>query len=73
MTPQEIFNALMQDKKVKLTDEAFTGFLDEFEGYELKLDNYFTVNAIEQSSVSLYNYNTQSVYYDMDFKFITLF
>ena len=72
MEAQEIFNALMQDKKVKLTNEAFEGFLDEFEGHELKPNNYFTINSIEQSSVSLYNYNTQSVYYDMDFECITL-
>ena len=26
MTPQETFNALMQGKRVKLTDDAFKGF-----------------------------------------------
>ena len=73
MTPQETFNALMQGKRVKLTDDAFKGFLDEFESYQVKPDNYFLINSIEESSVSLHNYNTQEVYYDMDFDCIVLF
>ena len=72
MTPQETFNALMQGNKVKLTDDAFKGFLDEFESYQPKPDNDFLINSIEESSVSLYNYNTQEVYYDMDFDCIVL-
>lgn len=72
MKPQEIFNALMQGNRVKLTDDAFIGFLDEFESYQEKPDNYFLINSIEESSVSLYNYNTQDVYYDMDFDCIVL-
>lgn len=72
MTPQEIFNTLMQGNRVKLTDDAFISFLDEFESYQEKPDNYFLINSIEESSVSLYNYNTQEVYYDMDFDCVIL-
>ena len=72
MTPQETFNALMQGKRVKLTEDAFKGFLDEFESYQSKPDNDFLINSIEESSVSLHNYNTQEVYYDMNFDFIVL-
>jgi hypothetical protein len=70
MTPQETFNALMEGKRVKLTDDAFK---EEFESYREKPDNSFLINSIEQSAVSLYNYNTQEVYYDMDFEVINLF
>jgi len=70
MTPQETFNALMEGKRVKLTDDAFK---EEFESYQGKPDNSFLINSIEQSAVSLYNYNTQEVYYDMDFEVINLF
>jgi hypothetical protein len=70
MTPQETFNALMEGKRVKLTDNAFK---DKFESYREKPDNSFLINSIEQSAVSLYNYNTQEVYYDMDFEVINLF
>jgi hypothetical protein len=70
MTPQETFNALMEGKRVKLTDDAFK---EEFESYRKKPDNSFLINSIEQSAVSLYNYNTQEVYYDMDFEVINLF
>ena len=44
MPPQETFNALMQGKRVKLTDDAFKGFLDEFESYQVSLDNYVLIN-----------------------------
>jgi len=70
MTPQETFNALMEGKRVKLTDDAFK---EEFKSYREKPDNSFLINSIEQSAVSLYNYNTQEVYYDMDFEVINLF
>ena len=72
MTPQETFNALIQGKKVKLKDDVFKGFLDEFENYQAKPDNDFLINSIEESAVSLHNYNTQEVYYDIDFDCITL-
>lgn len=72
MTPQETFNALMDAKLVKLTDDAFKEFLDEFESYHEKPDNSFLINSIEQSAVSLHNYNTQEVYYNIDFEVINL-
>ena len=73
MTPQETFNALIQGKKVKLKDDVFKGFLDEFENYQAKPDNDFLINSIEESAVSLHNYNTQEVYYDIDFEDLSFY
>jgi len=73
MTPQETFNALMEGKKVKLTDDAYKGLLDEFESYQEKPDNIFLINSIEQSCISLFSFNIEDVYYDIDFDCIILY
>ena len=72
MLPIEALNALMEGKTVQLTNDAFKGLLDEFATYHEKPDNSFLINSIEQSCISLFNFNTQEVYYDIGFEFITL-
>jgi len=70
MTPQETFNALMQGKRVKLTDNAKKR---GFEPYKENPDtNEFWIYQIEASSVNLYNEETEEVYYDYQFEDISL-
>lgn len=69
MIPNDILNALIKGNRVKLKEDVFSSLFD-FEEY--KPDNYFLINSIEQSYCSLYNYNTQEVYYDILFEDISL-
>jgi len=75
MTPQEIFNALIQGTEVKLKKERFSDLNKEL----LSLDrepiqtNIFQVYQIEQSCVNLYNEETEDVSHDFSFDDIILY
>lgn len=71
MTPQEIFNSLMQGKKVKLTNERFESFLSQYTAY--KTSNEFIIRSIEETCVNLYNEEIDEVFYDFYFEDILLF
>lgn len=70
MTPQEVFNALMQGKKVKLTQEKFKELLKE---YEKPILNEFIIRSIEETCVNLYCEETEEVLYDFYFEQVLLF
>lgn len=73
MTPQEIFNALMEGRKVKLTQKRFKELLGQFRPYEKLPLNKFIVYSIEQDCVNLYCEEIDEVLYDFDFREICLF
>jgi hypothetical protein len=74
MTPQEIFNALIQGTKVKLTNNKFEELQQEFEKYgNDPQTNIFQVYQIEQSVCNLYNEEDTTVYYEFSFDDIILF
>ncbi len=69
MTPQETFNAMMQSKKVKLTDEQFEELYRDYK----KEVNIFIVHSVEECCVNLYNEEIDEVIYDFPFEEISLF
>ena len=70
MIPNDILNALLEGSRVKLKEDVFISLCED---EEQKPNNYFLINSIEQSCCSLYNYNTQEVYYEILFDDISLF
>ena len=70
MKPQEIFNVLMDGNKVKLTDEKFKQFIEEFNESEPTPINCFTIRSLEQYCVNLFDAE-ENAYYDFEFEDIS--
>ena len=71
MTPQEIFNALMERTQVKLTNDKFEELQQEYGN--TPQTNIFQVYQIEQSVCNLYSEDDEIVYYEFSFDDIILF
>ena len=70
MIPNDILNALLEGKEVKVKEGVFNSICED---EEYKPINCFTIYQIEQGSVNLYNEFTEEVFYEILFDDISLF